>query len=89
MYNEEAPLFEDSIKSFNKYHIIDTFFLGIKIKTWATFQSKLRARICPSSPTTKAAEKEHKDKRKIILAHFWAQLVGNKNVLQKDLKLSE
>ena len=26
---------------------------------------------------------------KIILAHFWSQLGGNKNGLQKDLKLSE
>ena len=25
----------------------------------------------------------------MILAHFWGQLGGNKNVLQKDLKLSE
>ena len=84
-YSDEAPLLEDSIKSFKKYHILDTSFLGLKIKTWASYQSNLNARICPSSPTAKAAEKENKDKKNIILAH----LGGNKNVPQKDLKLSE
>ena len=69
-YSEEAPLFEDSIKSFSKYHILDTSFLGPKITFWASYQSKLKM-------------------RKMILAHFSGQLGGNKNVLQKDLKLSE
>ena len=69
-YSEEAPLFEDSIKSFNKYHILDTSFLGLKIKTWASYQSKLKARICPSSPTAKAAEKEHKDNKKNNFSPF-------------------
>ena len=69
-YSEEAPLFEGSIKSFNKYHILDTSFLGLKIKTWASYQSKLKARICPSSPTAKAAEKEHKDNKKNNFSPF-------------------
>ena len=68
-YSEEA-LFEDSIKSFSKYHILYTFFLGFKIKTWATYQSKLKARICLSSPTAKAAEKEHKDNKKNNFSPF-------------------
>ena len=69
-YSEEALLFEGSIKSFNKYHILDTSFLGLKIKTWASYQSKLKARICPSSPTAKAAEKEHKDNKKNNFSPF-------------------
>ena len=40
-----------------------------------------------SSPTTKAAEKEHKD-NKVILAHFEGKLSGKKNGLQIDFKLS-
>ena len=69
-YSEEAPLFEGSIKSFNKYHILNTSFLGLKIKTWAGYQSKLKARICLSSPTAKAAEKEHKDNKKNNFSPF-------------------
>ena len=89
-YSEEAPLFEGSIKSFNKYHILDTSFLGLKIITWASYQSKLKARICPSSPTTKAAEKEHKDNKKNNFSPFLGS-VGWKQecATQKDLKLSE
>ena len=91
-YSGEAPLFEDSIESFNKYHILDKSFLGLKIKIWASYQSKLKARICSSAPTAKAAEKEHKDNKKynfsaIMGSIGWKQ--EYKNQLEKDLKLSE
>ena len=69
-YSEEAPIFEDSTKSFNKYHILDTSFLGLKIKTWASYQSKLKARKCSSSPTAKAAEKKDKDNKKNNFSPF-------------------
>ena len=41
-----------------------------------------------SSLTAKAAEKKHKETRKIILACSWGQLGGKKDGLQIDLKLS-
>ena len=36
----------------------------------ASYQSKLKARICPSSPIAKAAEKEHKDNKKNNFSPF-------------------
>ena len=61
-----------------------------KLKLELAINQNLKARICPSSPTAKAAEKDTRITRKTILAHFWGQLLGgSKTVLQKDLKLSE
>ena len=33
MCSEEASIFEDSVKSLNIYHILDTPFLGLETKT--------------------------------------------------------
>ena len=68
-YSEEAPLFEDSIKSFNKYHILDTSFLGLKTKTWASYQSKLKDKNVIFTHH-KDAEKEHKDNKKNNFSPF-------------------
>ena len=68
-YSEEAPLFEDSIKSFNKYHILDTSFLGLKTKTWASYQSKLKGKNIIFTHH-KVAEKEHKDNKENNFSQF-------------------
>ena len=68
-YSEEAPLFEVSIKSFNKYHILDTSFLGLKTKTWASHQSKLKDKNVIFTHH-KDAEKEHKDNKKNNFSPF-------------------
>ena len=68
-YSEEAPLFEGSIKSFNKYHILDTSFLGLKTKTWASYQSKLKDKNVIFTHH-KDAEKEHKDNKKNNFSPF-------------------
>ena len=83
-YSEEAPLFEDSIKSFNKYHILDTSFLGLKTKTWASYQSKLKGKKIIFTHRKSCWERT----REIILAQVGGQLGGKKNGLQIDLKLS-
>ena len=61
--------FQDSIKSFNKYHILDTSFLGLKTKTWASYQSKLKDKNVIFTHH-KDAEKEHKDNKKNNFSPF-------------------
>ena len=73
----------------NKHHILDTSFLGLKIITWASYQSRLMARICPSSPTAKATEKEHKDNNKNSFSPFLGSIGWKQECATKKSTLSE
>ena len=48
---------------------------------------KIKRQECHLHPSQKLLRKNTRITRKVISAHFWGQLGGNKNRLQKDLKL--
>ena len=74
--SEEAPFFEGSIKSFNKYHILDTSFLGLKIKTWASYQSTFKGKNMSTFTHGKSCWERHKDNIKNNFSPFLGSIIG-------------